>query len=710
MFAESCAATTTTASSPAKAVKLGGQLRSSVRVMDRLTSSHLDHLVASRRSGDAVSRDSLAALYSLATKLHSPALRFASNAIETSRERHITTEQIWGQLSMLLRPVLRQLQEGVRKAEKLYGDGTEGRKEGNKRRRAAQQLRRKEKADADDASDASDKDEDLRGVGGSGAAADDVLSTRTSELDESDLDEEIADLLQRQAAKKKAKGKEAKKDDDGADAWRYAFGKSNLDEDDEEEDDDDWDGEDSDRGTSRRRRREEAAADEEAEEDEDDDEKAGDRRTRDRNLRAMADADDEEEENDADEELAALKELYGEDFEDDGRGFVGDEEDEDPGLAEDIELDDPANEDGRGGDAAAYSERDGIYFGKGDILNDEAGDFEGAEGGLYGDEAAFEDEDGFGDETGDHGGADGEAEEEMDEELEAALRDPNLSDLQKERLREQHMVRKMEEKRLFGTDWSMTGETAANKRQRDALLEVDDLEFEYGMKATPVVTEAFTAKLEDRIRQRIQDENFDDVQRKTTLSTEADIAKPKYDAALDAQKSKMSLMDLYEKEFLEKQRLAEEGAGGPGAPSAEPLTEIEKDELRAIQMWQRLAQHLDALSNFHFTPKPVQQDLDARVRAVENQAPAVVIENVGNFATTRENALAPQDLYRGSSHRFADVGTDELTPKERHALRRAKKETGKKDKERKEDRDKQRKEARRKKSEEEAVAKDAKGK
>ncbi|KAG5473451.1 hypothetical protein LSCM4_03518 [Leishmania orientalis] len=669
--------TSTSASSPGEAVsapKLGGQLRSSARVLDRLTSSQMDYLVVSRRSGDTVSRESLAALYSLATKLHSPALRFVSSSIETRKERHITTEQVWGQLNMLMRPVLRQLENNVRRAEKLFGGNSESTPAKTAQRRSC----KAEVPSREDGRGSRSADE----LGGA-AAEKDILSTRTSELDESDLDEEIQALLAKQAAKPKSRkeSKEAAGDGSG-DAWRYAFGRDCAGDEDDEEGD--WDGEDSDHGTSRRRRREEAEEDGRMnfEEDERDGALTG-RRARDRNQRAMVDAEgqndsDAEDGAEAEEELAALRELYGDDFEDDGGGFLGDEEDEDPDMEEDIELDDPANETAGG----AYSERDGAYFGKGDILNDETGDFEEGYGGGVddGDDVALQGE-----------------EMEMSEELLAALADPSLSELQKERLREQHMVRKMEEKRLFATDWSMTGETAASKRPRDALLEVDDLEFEYGMKVTPVITEAFTARLEDRIKQRIQDENYDDVKRKAALSTEADIAHPKYDAALDAQKSKMSLMDLYEKDFLEKQRLAEEAAGGPDAARAEPLTEVEKDELRAIQMWQRLAQHLDALSNFHYTPKPVQQDLEARVRAVENQAPAVVIENVGNFATTRENALAPQDLYRGSSHRFADVGTDELTPKERHALRRSKKEAGKRDKDRKEARGKQRADARKQK-------------
>ncbi|CAJ1029466.1 Mpp10 protein, putative [Leishmania lindenbergi] len=672
----------TSASSPGKAMagpKLGGQLRSSERVLDRLTSSPMDRLVASRRSGDAVLRESLTALYSLATKLHSPALRFASSTIDTRKERHITTEQVWGQLNVLMRPVLRQLGNNVHRARLLYGGSAEGASA-----KATQQRSRKAKAttDKDDDGDrsADEPDGDVAGKA--------ILSTRTSELDESDLDEEIESLLAKQVERRRLRKEARGGGGGGDDSWRYAFGKENAGEEDDEEDD--WDGEGSDHGRLRRRRRQEVEekVEEEVGMDFEEDVRDGalaDQRARDRNLRAMVDAQDDAE---PEEDLAALRELYGDDFEDDGRGFLGEEEDEDPDMEEDIELDDPANE------AAddAYNERDGAYFGKGDILNDEAGDFEEEHGG-YGSCARY----GGGEDGDDTGVALQDEAKEMDEELLAALEDPSLSELQKERLREKHMVRKMEEKRLFSTDWSMVGETTASKRPRDALLEVDNLEFEYGMKATPVITEAFTAKLEDRIKQRIQDENYDDVKRKMVLSTEADITHSKYDAALDAQKSKMSLMDLYEKDFLEKQRLADEAAGGPDAARAEPLTEIEKDELRAIQMWQRLAQHLDALSNFHYTPKPVQQDLEARVRAVENQAPAVVIENVGNFATTRENALAPQDLYRGSSHRFADVGIDELTPKERQTLRRSKKEAGKKDKERKEARGKQRADVRKQK-------------
>ncbi|RNC44207.1 putative U3 small nucleolar ribonucleo protein MPP10 [Trypanosoma cruzi] len=373
--------------------------------------------------------------------------------------------------------------------------------------------------------------------------------------------------------------------------------------------------------------------------------------------RAMAGADDdddnEEEEEDerAVEELAAMKEMYGEDFvpdEDDDDG--AEDDDDDPHFEEDLAWDDPT---------AVFKESDGMYFGNEDIL---AGD--GAQ-----------------EEHQQHERGDAVGENDDDD---AELNDPSLTMLQRERQRERRLVERLEQERLYSTQWAMSGETSGNQRPRDALLD-EELDFEHAMKAVPVITEAVTAKLEDRIRRRILCANYDDVQRRTSLSAPGDLVTTRRDATIDSEKSKLSLMDLYEKEYLERARALEE-ASGDAAQSAEPLTEIERDELRAIQMWRRLAQHLDALSNFYYTPKPIQEELAARVRAVDGQAPAIALETVGNFATTREAALAPQDLYRSADRKYADVGINELVPRERRALRRAKKEQAKAASDRKEKR------------------------
>lgn len=637
-------------------------------------------------TGAALPRESIAALYSLATRLHSPALVFHAKGIETSTAKRVTTEQIWGQMSVLLRPVLRRLQDNVRHCERVYGKGSSS--GGGGTRTAA----------ATAAASAGGKTKTA-----TGDAAD---SHGDDELSESDLDEAISGLLQEQRRRKKAKVQKRGGAAGGNDDWRYAFGRGGE-EDDADADMDALDGDDGDNlGRAKSAMDaiddwgdgEEARGRGDRSDGEGDDNAvgggelgSGSRRARDRNARAMLDAgmgDDDDDNGDDDE--AALREMYGDDFADDGddeggRGprLMGGA---DADLEQDLYYDDPTrindgsdngdNDNGefdeyRQGQEMLYNEeRDGgRFWGKDDMLNEEEAinDYGGG-GGGDGDHQDGEE---------DGGGVDAAP---YDEELERALADPSLTALERERLIEKAHVGHLEQKRLFGTDWAMSGETAARKRPREALLEVENLDFDYGMKAVPVITEGFTAKLEDRIKQRVLDSSYDNVVRRSAMTNANDLTTTRRDAVLDSEKSKLSLMDLYEKEYTDKLKLAEAGAGG--AASAEPLTEIERDELRAINMWKRLSQHLDALSNFYYTPKPVQQDLEARVRAVDGAAPAIAMESVGNFAATRESALAPQDLHRASSRRFGDVGAEELTPQERKALRRSKKDDGKKFKDR----------------------------
>ncbi|RNF08136.1 putative U3 small nucleolar ribonucleo protein MPP10 [Trypanosoma rangeli] len=597
------------------------RLKGSVGTVYQALDGGLDHFFSSRKAGAEASRQCLSSLFALASSLHTPRLPYYSKSLETSQARHVTVEQIWGQMNMLLRPVLRRLQDNVRRAQKTVKGSSAPQQRSAKRGQA--------KRPRNDAGE-SDAVEEAR----------DVLSTKTSELSESDLDEEIAGLLaeQQQQQQRRRLAKPVKKNGlNGDDLWRYAFGKGDGDGD----DDGDADGEDE--------------KDEEEGDEDDDNNGNADARIRLRHARAMVEADDDdeaaEEDDDrrGDEELAALKEMYGGDFVPDEEDVSDEEDGGDPHFEEDLTWDDPT---------AAFNESDGRYFGNDDILLDDG--------------VPLPPQQQLGD-------ADGE-----DDENDADLNDPSLTALQRERKRERRLVERLEQERLYSTQWAMSGEASGNSRPRDALLD-EELDFEHAMKAVPVITEAVTAKLEDRIRRRILDANYDDVQRRTSLSTPADLVTTRRNATLDSEKSQLSLMDLYEKEYLERARAAEE-ASGDAAQTAEPLTEIEKDELRAIQMWRRLAQHLDALSNFYYTPKPVQEDLAARVRAVDGQAPAITLETVGNFATTREAALAPQDLYRGADRKYADVGSNELQPRERRALRRAKKDQAKAASERKEQR------------------------
>jgi U3 small nucleolar RNA-associated protein MPP10 len=578
-------------------------------------------------TGVAGLRRSISALFAIGKKLTAPngRFRYAGNTMHTDAAQRVTSEQVWGQLSVLMAPVMAGIAASLASAE-------EGQRGGVKQRSKQEEASREQEDDKAAGEDDGEEDIDAESDGGDDS---DALSN------EDDLDEKIRALLAKQRARKQAskankqptstKKRGATGGADDGDAWRYALG--NPGDDDALLEDDDGDG-----GGA------------------DDEETASEKRVRLRNRAAEADADDEPEEDeegldggDDDDDEAALRELYGDDFDADGAKLGEDEEDEEGAEDDDVEGSVMAEDEELG----LFKEEDGKYWGNEDILDDEMGEAFGRRGGAPGDNQ---------DAAGD------------DEDNDPELNNPDLTDLQRRRLREERAIRRIEEARVFSAPWAMGGEAGASKRPKDSLLD-EMLDFEHAMKAVPVVTDQSTVALEERIKQRIKNKAFDDVERRVAKSAAGDLVTTRKDTTIDSEKSKLSLMDLYEKEYLEKIRKAEEGRNDVAA-TAEPLTEIEKDELRAVQMWKRLAQHLDALSNFYYAPKPVQQDLDARVRAVEHQAPAIVIEAVGNFAASRAAALAPQDLYRHDvRNKFVGVTTEEMDPKEKRALRRAKKES-----------------------------------
>lgn len=528
-------------------------------------------------------RAALKSTFAVASNLHSEEFQFRAKAIEVDAQKNITTEQIWGQLNVLLAPVMTRARRNVDVLSSKF-----------------------EKAAAPAAAAAA-------------AGVNDDLSEDQGEFEENDFesDEENVAFGDKNVTKKSSAASKV----DKKEAWRYAFGVDGAEEEDEEMSeghDDDLD----------------RISDLDADEN----------RVRARNQMAMDDAeledgqdDEENEEGGSDDERAALKELYGSDFSDEEGARLGDFGDEEDDMADANEFEEGAEEE------EPFREQDGAYFGDEDILNE------------------------------------GDAVDPQEEAVDEELNDPTLTTLQRQRIVERRQMEAVEKERLFNAPWALSGEVGALKRPKDSLLD-EVLDFEHAMKPVPVITERSTALLEDRIKRRISESLFDDVQRRVARTSADDLVTTRRDAGVESEKSKLSLMDLYEKAYLDKIKLAE---GPEAVESAEALTEIEKDELRAIQMWKRLAQHLDALSNFHFTPKPVQQDLDARVRAVENQAPAIAIENVGNVAISRASALAPQDVFRPSDHAKAGISVAEMDPQEKKALRRAKKERFASTKERK---------------------------
>ncbi|KNA17739.1 hypothetical protein SOVF_077540 isoform A [Spinacia oleracea] len=224
----------------------------------------------------------------------------------------------------------------------------------------------------------------------------------------------------------------------------------------------------------------------------------------------------------------------------------------------------------------------------------------------------------------------------------------NLSTYEKAREKIQAKIKQMEAENLAPKDWTMQGEISASKRPVDSALEVD-LDFEHNMRPPPVITEEVTASLEEIIKKRILEGQFDDVQRAPKLVSAA----PKETKELDDHKSKKGLGEIYEEEYAQQ-------AGFVSAPLSM------NDELKkeASDLFKRLCLKLDALSHFHFAPKPVVEDM-----SIQTNVPALTMEEVAPVAVSDAAMLAPEEVFSGKKNIKED---NELT-KEDRKKRRAKK-------------------------------------
>ncbi|KAH7440693.1 hypothetical protein KP509_03G006200 [Ceratopteris richardii] len=230
-----------------------------------------------------------------------------------------------------------------------------------------------------------------------------------------------------------------------------------------------------------------------------------------------------------------------------------------------------------------------------------------------------------------------------------------LTTHQKQLLKVQKHIERLESANLNPASWTMQGEVTAGKRPKNSALEVE-LDFEHNVRPPPVITEEVTASLEDLIRKRIAENNFDDVQRKSSLPSHV----PDQPRELDETKSQRGLAEVYEDEFMQKTGLT------PVSSAADGLRK------EAIQLFKALCVKLDALSHFHFTPKPVIEDM-----AVRQDVPALAMEEVAPLMVSDAQMLAPEEHFAGEGVYKSDA---ELTREERKRRRARRKEKAKAEK------------------------------
>ncbi|XP_028258421.1 U3 small nucleolar ribonucleoprotein MPP10 [Parambassis ranga] len=220
--------------------------------------------------------------------------------------------------------------------------------------------------------------------------------------------------------------------------------------------------------------------------------------------------------------------------------------------------------------------------------------------------------------------------------------------------RQEKMSKKIEELEkaaLTEKPWQLSGEATAQTRPENSMLE-EDLDFEQTSRMAPAITEETTLQLEDIIKQRIKDQAFDDVVRKEKPKEE--VFEYKKRLTLDHEKSKQSLAEIYEQEYIKQtQQKTEEEENSAHV-------EIQK-------LMDTLFLKLDALSNFHFTPKPPVPE----VKVVSN-LPSITMEEVAPVTVSDGTLLAPEEIKE--KNKAGDIlGDMEKTSTDKKRERRHKK-------------------------------------
>ncbi|CAI5485526.1 unnamed protein product [Closterium sp. Naga37s-1] len=252
-----------------------------------------------------------------------------------------------------------------------------------------------------------------------------------------------------------------------------------------------------------------------------------------------------------------------------------------------------------------------------------------------GDEGEEEEDEEGEEEDEEEGGEEGKAvverrkkgllEEEEDEGGEKEDEEPkSLYEIRLERLRKRMRQLEAENLHVEARHWTMRGEVTAGSRPKNSALAAD-LDFEHAARPAPVITEEVTQTIEEIIKKRILNQQFDDVERKAKP-----VATPvKGRLELDDNPSAQGLAEIYEAQFLK--------AAGQ-APEGMSATEAIKHE--AARMFKHLCTKLDALSHFHFAPKPIMDDID-----VTANVPAIAMEEVAPVAVSTASMLAPEEVF-----------------------------------------------------------------
>ena len=178
---------------------------------------------------------------------------------------------------------------------------------------------------------------------------------------------------------------------------------------------------------------------------------------------------------------------------------------------------------------------------------------------------------------------------------------------------------------MIEKSWQMKGKTAASKRPINSVIE-EVVTFHHNQRPAPDITDEHTQDLEAIICQRIKDKSWDDVKRK--IKEVKDPSEYKKKVILDSEQSKLSLQEIYEKEYLSK------------IPQASDEDKENSAHIKLKSLTDLIC-NLDALANFHFRSAPPEPEIK-----VLTNLPSISMEEVQPVTHTDADLLAPEEIHR----------------------------------------------------------------
>jgi U3 small nucleolar RNA-associated protein MPP10 len=235
-------------------------------------------------------------------------------------------------------------------------------------------------------------------------------------------------------------------------------------------------------------------------------------------------------------------------------------------------------------------------------------------------------------------------------------------------------IRRLEAAAVAKRDWTLSGEARAADRPINSLLE-EDLDFERAGKPIPVITQEVSEDIEALIKRRILAREFDEVIKRrpgNLVTAGGDVRRGRFE--LEDTKPQQSLAEMYEAEHLK--------TVDPEGHTDKRDEKLKKEHAKIEQMWADVSAKLDALSSWHYKPKPPSASInvvaDVPTISMEDARPAAGGDIGG------ESMLAPQEVYKaGDARNKKDevvtgsglpVGREEMTRDEKTRRRRREKE------------------------------------